>query len=53
MESKSMLYLVSEYASNGEIFGKKSLNFKLVILTDRLAFFGKLRQIFANVKHLL
>ena len=26
MESKNMLYLVCEYASNGEIFGKKKKN---------------------------
>ena len=31
METKSMLYLVSEYASQGEIFGKNSLSiFKIV-----------------------
>ena len=29
METKSMLYLVSEYAPNGEIFGEcQSINFK-------------------------
>ena len=27
METKNMLYLVSEYAPNGEIFGKFSENF--------------------------
>ena len=34
METDRMLYLVTEYASNGEIFGKRKKNFIYVTVLD-------------------
>ena len=40
METKSMLYLVTEYAKNGEIFGKH-ISFNLLIWKMSVSFLNR------------